>query len=223
MKFVHPDLEGMLMSDQTMILEWVIESPELFSGYVQELERQTKGGEGKFVLSEKNKELDISKNMEMIWNPFMIDINDKKSLNRLYTQLAELSESEELFMMTRQLNQCIQEYLAEMESKTPYILAYENNLNFAELLKAADVKYEVMEEDFFETLIRYLRICTEVFRTKMVVFINARSYLTDEQMDELIKNALYVDLKLLFIENREKDCISGVARYIIDIDNCEIF
>ena len=34
---VHPDLSGELLKDKIVFTEWIIESPELFAGYLQEL------------------------------------------------------------------------------------------------------------------------------------------------------------------------------------------
>lgn len=64
--------------DGEQIYEWIIESPKLFSGYVQEICAQSQGGEGRFVLSDGDKEIGISKAVEVIVNPFAVDINDKK-------------------------------------------------------------------------------------------------------------------------------------------------
>ena len=34
---VHPDLSGELLKDKIVFTEWILESPELFAGYLQEL------------------------------------------------------------------------------------------------------------------------------------------------------------------------------------------
>ena len=57
---------------------------------------------------------------------------------------------------------------------------------------------------------------------RLVAFVNLRSFLSDEQLYELIKNVSYEDISLLLIESKERSCISGVNRYIIDMDLCEI-
>ena len=58
---------------------------------------------------------------------------------------------------------------------------------------------------------------------RLFVFVNLRSYLTDEQMQELIKEVIYQEIQALFIENQERACLEGGMRYIIDKDYCEIF
>lgn len=53
MKLIHFGLSGTLLDDGIDFAEWIIESPESFSGYVLELSTQIDGNEGQFVLSEK--------------------------------------------------------------------------------------------------------------------------------------------------------------------------
>ena len=68
-----------------------------FSKYLQELYEQCERKEGKFVLSDNDKELDLSKCVEIIGNPFAVDINNRKILGKLYAELDELSGKEQMF------------------------------------------------------------------------------------------------------------------------------
>ena len=61
MKLVHINLNEGILVDAINCTEWVIESPEYFSEYVMELAGQVEGKEGRFVLSDNEKEVDISK------------------------------------------------------------------------------------------------------------------------------------------------------------------
>ena len=72
MILAHPDFDQQIHINESEISEWIIEAPELFSKYLETLLNQTKGFDGQFVLSNKNKELDISKNIEIILNPITI-------------------------------------------------------------------------------------------------------------------------------------------------------
>ena len=65
MKLVHCEISGILLNDNTDFTEWIMESPEVFSEYVQELNEQVLGAEGRFVLSEKDKEIELSKKADI--------------------------------------------------------------------------------------------------------------------------------------------------------------
>ena len=223
MKLVHTNLNTAVLSDKYVFTEWIIESPKLYAYYLQELFLQQNGEEGRFVLSDKEKELNIAKNMEIIVNPFQIEINGRKILNKLYAELDQLSKSELMYVKTLELTGKIQEYLLELEQNTEYVLEFDMDLDMPALFKSVGIRYEVQETDFFEQIIRYIKIAVNVLATKVFVFINLRSYLTDLQMQELIKEISYQDVKGLFIENHERSCMEGGRRYIIDTDGCEIY
>ena len=86
-----------------------------------------------------------------------------------------------------------------------------------------DVKIEDSTGKFFERLVCYIKNAIEVLSVKVFVFINLRSYLTDNQMQELIQEITYQEVHALFIENQERTCLKGGIRYIIDKDGCEIY
>lgn len=223
MKFVHPSLSTEILGDKSTFTEWIIESPELYAKYLQELFSQQNGEEGKFVLSNKDKELNLAKNMEIIMNPFQVEINGRKILNKLYAELEQLSKSEVMYTKTLELAGKIQEYLLELEQHTDYILEFDLELDMTALFKTVGIRHEIQETDFFERLIRYIKIAVNVLSTKVFVFVNIRSYLTDLQMQELIKEIHYQEVKGVFIENQDRGCMEGGMRYIIDRDGCEIY
>ena len=223
MKLVYADVSGEIITEKKSFTEWIIESPGLFSKYLQELYEQCERKEGKFVLSDNDKELDLSKCVEIIGNPFAVDINNRKILGKLYAELDELSGKEQMFEKTMRLTATVHEYILDLEQETNYILQFDNELEISALLKALGVRYEVIEDSFFERIVRYIKIAADVLKTKLFVFVNIRSFLSDIQMMELVKEISYQNIKVLFIENQERDCLEGGFRYIIDKDGCEIY
>ena len=223
MKLIHPDLSKAIISDCVAFSEWVLESPEYFSLYLQELFRQCENGEGGFVLSEGNQELDLSKHLEIIMNPFTVEMNSRKILNKLHLNLEKISREEQMYTKTLEFTAYIHEYLLQLEQQTDYILSFDDNLEMATLLKAVGVSHEEIEEDFFERLVRYVKISVEVLSTKIFVFVNIRSYLTDYQVQALVKEIQYQEAKIILMESQEKGCLKGGMRYIIDRDGCEIY
>ena len=223
MKLIHFGLSGTLLDDGIDFAEWIIESPESFSGYVLELSTQIDGNEGQFVLSDKNKELDLAKKAELIFNPFTVDINERKILNKLYMELSDLSKGEEMYIKTVELLRSLQEYLLELEQCTEYILEFDQETDMSALLKAVNIHYETRDMDFMERLVQYMKVLAVVVGIKVFMFVNLRSYLTDHQMQEVMKEMKYQNIKGLFIESQQRSCMEGVKQYIIDVDRCEIY
>ena len=75
MKLVSSELSYAVLSDKYQVTEWVIESPDLFAQYVQELACQCNGEDGNFVLSQGDKIVEMAKYMEVVFNPLGVDIN----------------------------------------------------------------------------------------------------------------------------------------------------
>lgn len=136
MKLVHINLNEGILVDAINCTEWVIESPEYFSEYVMELAGQVEGKEGRFVLSDNEKEVDISKNVELIFNIFVLDINEKKLISKLYMELEKLTADERFYVKTQEMKQYLQEYLLQLEQETDYILDLADEIDFASLFKA---------------------------------------------------------------------------------------
>lgn len=223
MKLVLAELSNPILSDKNRVTEWIIESQSLFTQYVQGLVQQWEGKEGNFVLPKDNNIMEISKFMEIIFNPFSIDINNRKILNKLYSDLDVLAKTEEIYLQTRQMMQGLIGYLMELEQRSEYILDFEWEFDLPAIFKAVGIKHGIMEDDYFEKLIRYIKIISQVMGIKIVTFVNIRSFLDDVQMEQLLREAVYQELQILLIENQERACLKDVFRYIIDYDKCEIF
>lgn len=223
MKLVSCELSKAILADEDTAVEWIIESPNLFSRYVQELLQQCEGEDGQFVLSHNNKIVEISKHMEIILNPFSVEINSKKILTKLYADLDKLAKSEEMYLQTRQIIQSLIEYLLNLEQKSDYFLGFEQEFDLALLFKAVGIKHEIIEENYFENLIRYIKIVSSVLGIKIMTFVNLRSYLDDVQLECLLKEANYQEIQILLIENQQRTCLKDTFCYIIDSDKCEIF
>ena len=112
-----------------------------------------------------------------------------------------------MFIDTQKLNADLQSYIFRLESICGYDIEIDTAMDVQQLFKALGVKMEGGEYDFVEKL----------------VFINIRSYLENEQIQELIKNAVYNEISLLFIENIQRDFLEMKKYYIIDKDGCEVY
>ena len=67
-----------------------------------------------------------------------------------------------------------------------------------------------------------MTVSISILHIRVLVFVNLRSYLTDEQIQELMEEALRQQIYVVLVENSQKNCIEGEKRYIIDKDMCEI-
>lgn len=223
MKLVHPDLERQITIQEGTICEWIIELPAVFSKYVEELYFQAEGKDGRFVLSEGDKEIDIAKYVEVIVNPFAVNINDKKILNKLYAELMQIAYGEDVYQATLKIQGELQSYFLQIEQECAYMLEMgREEIDMLSIFKAMDVKLESYAENFWENINQYIKIQAELMKRKLIVLVNISSYISKEQMTELVQTALYHEMFILFVENKQVDFSKEIQSYIIDCDRCEI-
>ena len=111
MKLVHVDLEKPIAIHRNCPTEWIIESPELFLKYVEQLQKQNQGEEGNFVLSKADTELNMKRDVELILTPFSLDFADHRIQKRLFTELVKSAQNEEMFLETQRIISCEQKTL----------------------------------------------------------------------------------------------------------------
>jgi CRISPR-associated protein Csn2 len=224
MKLLHPDLKvEILDTDLGNCCEWVIESPELFTKYIQELKQQINRMQGNFVLSEDEKELEIAKYAEIIIDPFAIDVNDRKIVSKLYSDLAKAAYEEDNYLQTMEIQSALQKYLCNLEQSSDYILEIDSEVDISALFKTLNIKFESFPENIFEQVNQYVKVMAELAGKRLVILINFCSYFSVDQLDELIKNAAYHEIFILLIESQQKSYSHESNRYIIiDKDGCEI-
>ena len=222
MKLVHSNMERQLMWTEQQECEWIIESPILFSSYVRELREQIEGKEGKFVLSKNEDILDISKSVDIITDPLNFNINDKKILSKIYADLSVAAYEEDTYLKTQEVLGNLKSYFLELEQKNLIMLDLDDEIDMQALFKTLGVHISEAEDDFFENLNTYLKVSSILLKRKLIVFINVRSYISDEQLNEILNNAIYNEIRILFIENMQRSCPDRIKQYIIDNTGCEI-
>lgn len=223
MKIIHPDVASPIIDGTHNCYEWIIESPKLFSKYIQELSNQIDGQEGNFILLDNEKELDISKYAEIIIDPLSIDLNNRKIINKLYTELSQMAYEEENYLHTQEILSAIQEYFICLEQNSEYLLCTDSETDISAIFKFLNVRFENVADNLCEKINQYVKIVAELLRKKIIVFVNLCSYLSDVQLCELIKNIAYYEITVLLIESHQSyPSIPDKKCVIIDKDGCEI-
>lgn len=221
MKLVHVNMERKMLDDN-VVTEWVIEAPEEFTRYVQELYMQCEGAAGDFVLSDGEKELGIAKNVEFLDSVLDLDVNERKILGKLYADLEQLAYSEKFVVRTQEMIQYLRTYIFELEQETDFMLDVDNGVDMSAIFKGNGVKLETVETGILEKIVHYIKVVRLLLKKQVFVFVNVRSYLTVRQVEQLIKEAAYQEVQILLIENVMRDCVNSERRCIIDSDKCEI-
>lgn len=225
MKLVYPDLENQIVFSENIINVVTIENTLFFVKFIRELINQINGDDGLFVLSENNKEISVSKSLDIITDLFSLDVNSKKFINSIYSQLVENSIRENYYDKTNILKTLIFEYLEDLIYEIDIPLVYENeSLELTSVFKSVKLKVEDETTSLLEKIIHYIGISKEISKIRCYIFINLKQFLIFNELEKLYQYCNYNKINLLLIES----CFVEVKHenekhYVIDKDLCEIF
>lgn len=221
MKLVHAEygIEIALKENQIPVL--VIESPEKFSELIQELYLSKQGEEGKFLLSEADKLLNMGKFLELVVNPFAIDVNEKRIVQKLYQEM-EAQVQEQLVLETAEIHSRLISYLEEIAGKVTYPVIFDLEQNVLGLMKTYNVRLETESITMLEKLVEYFRLLHQLCRVEVIVCVNLKSYLSEVELRQLYETVFYEKLALILLENVQREKVDGERICIMDRDWCII-
>ena len=202
-------------------VEIVIENQKLFRESVEDIKIQLNGEKGRMILSENNTPLDIKKNVELIENIALFDINTKSLLNKIYTKLEKTAMDEEHYYQSNELLGVIEKYIDGVSDDIGYSLDY-SKLTIDSIIKAASPRLLYDYEDSLEAITDYMSYVNDLERKNLFVFVNMRSYFSDVEMQRFIKTISSKGLKVLLVETLDRLKMDGSKKLIIDSDLCEI-
>lgn len=197
----------------------VLERQDLFSEFVQELWRQSMGGEGRFILSDSAKELSLAKDAECIINPFALDSNNRRITAQIYKEMLENAESG-FAEKGMQLHAAILDYLEDLSQELDYPLTFELDYRWAELFKAYNVRVEEQGDSLTEKILCFARLMSKACGTKLFIFVNLESFLNKSEIEFLYEAMFYEKINVLRIEVDTKTSLECEDVLIIDKDLC---
>ena len=221
MKLVHTEygIEIELKENQISVL--VVELSEKLSELIQELYLSRQGGEGKFLLSEADKLLNMGKFLELVVNPFAIDVNEKRIVQKLYQEI-ESQVQEQLVLETAEIHSRLISYLEEIAGKVTYPVIFDLEQNVLGLMKTYNVRLETESITMLEKLVEYFRLLHQLCRVEVIVCVNLKSYLSEVELRQLYETVFYEKIALVLLENVQREKVEGERIGIMDRDRCII-
>ncbi len=199
----------------------VVENKKVFNRVVEQLWKEIGGEIGEWVLSECEKTVSLSKCADIVFNPYSIDANDRKVLNKLYSELSEMV-SERYMETLERINGCIVDLLSQVEQDVPYFLKHELGTDFTTILKIYNVQIDSETSSLLERLIDYIRAYNKICKVSVFIFVNLKDYLESYELEQLYEFSKYEKLNLLLIESHFSDVLDQEKTLIYDKDMCII-
>ena len=221
MKLVNTFYNFELDMKENLVAVLSVENPSAYARIVGTIWQQVNGQDGDFILSDSDKMMSISKEMDCIFNPFSLECNSKKILTKLYQELKSQSDSA-MQEETGVLNRDIINYLDKLLQTVPYNLKYNFDINIIDIFKMYDVGIEIQAESLLENIVEYLKVASKICNISTFVFIDLKHYLSTEDLERLYESAFYEKINLVMIEPVHTERLNSEKCWIIDKDLCII-
>lgn len=221
MKLVYPTLQTPVLISSDCINSLVIEEPGFFYEMVKDIKEQWEGMDGKAVLSRNNEPVEISTNMELIIDCINFEVNRKNLLTKVLAAMESMARSEEYLEKTQRL-------LAEME-RYIFDLSFDfdieiqcDKMSIAQVLKAVGIRIFSDYDKLTERLYSYMQLVREFQGDKVFVFVNLRSFIKTEELQDFADTVLAHGYRVLLMDNHAYPRLSVEHRLIVDEDLCEL-
>lgn len=212
-------IELPLEEDRATLL--CVEHPGVLESMLSDLWNQSNGEDGEWILSDGDKELDIAKEIECIYNPFAVDPNRSGILTKIYKELGR-DAKELLYEETELLNQQIVRYLSRLLDTGPYPMESALEIDVNALLKGYGVRFATDAESFAESLVEYVKVAARILKRSVIMFLNVKEFISPEKMEEFFRGLRYEKVRVLFVESQDYPRQEWENKYVIDQDYCII-
>ena len=220
-QIAHVYLETQLTIMDEYVSLLIVESPNEFYNMVSDLDGQFDGKDGAFVCSIDGQIVPIAKYGAMVSDLFHFDLNDKKLLTLLYKRLEGVAFGDKLVQFNALTAKTV-EFLEEIAFTTPFALEYDEPQP-SDYLKASGLKFAKVYDTFEEKLVCYINALIELKGCEFFVFVNLKSVLSDEKLQQIYAHCRREQVGLLLIEDsKRRQLISCEKAVIITEDLCEI-
>lgn len=168
----------------------VIESEQELRKLVDELFISVREDTEDWILSEGEEIQKKSSRMEIIFSPWMVDLNNKKIQKGLIKQILKLLQQGVEADRTQNILGELRLLLNRLNDELLFGFEYEIE-DISEILKACGINFPE-ESDLVTRLNQYIKICSELLDIKLFVFIGMKNYFTDEEIHILSREAGYL-------------------------------
>lgn len=216
----HPQLDCVLDFSGTRVQTLVVESPTFLRCFLQDLYEQLDGMDGKLQLSEQDRQISIGSWVEVIDNFLHFELNTKSLMNKITAAMEHMATTDTFLLKTAEILQCVECYAEELAFAFDCDIVC-NRANVGGLLKGLGITVRDEYDDPLERLIDYMELVREFDRDKLFVYVNLRSFFSDEEVARFLDTALSHGYRILLLDAQDHTRLPQENRITIDKDLCE--
>ena len=210
------DNEIIFNDENINILE--IKDSKCFTHIIKILNEKINGIESNeiFLLDNNENELNMGKEMYMIFDLFNIDYNSKKIISKIYEIISEnikKNQDHEIENETIKLRN----YIIQEINELPFEFVMKRELEISEILKLYNLKIDPIN---YASILERAELLIDIISTlqiaKILVLPNLKTYLSEDELVALYKYSLYNNVKLLLIERYNTKKLEYEKTMLID-------
>lgn len=222
MNLVTEYLENSFEIKSKTINTLVIEDTKYFSKFIKALMETVNKESEEFELIEDYKKIDLSKVTKVIFDLFSLEANNATILKKLYTELENDINSEEIFNKKIEMESLAANIVDDLIHMSRLSLKA-GDINYQYFFKALAIEFDYDKNSIIEKLIEYIKVTADMLDIKLFIIINLDSFLTEEDLVELSKFLCYNEIKVLALQNKITRQVKTCENLrILDQDLCEI-
>ncbi len=215
---LHRELEW---NETRHMCELVVENQKFFREIIKDLTITEE--EKEVCVTINGQPLNFDKDVDVIFNPTKLDFNSKRAMATLLKLLVKTSISEDFYLTTNKLKTKIVKYFSSIVDAGAFEFEVSaSDFAMDSIAKAISIHIVGDEDDFVELLTDYVSMMAELANIKLFVFVNLRSFISNNELERLKHNLDNHQIDTLLLENREKEPVRDVSRLTVDSDLCEI-
>lgn len=222
MKLIHKDWTFEMLFHENTVQRVIVENPQTFTQFIQELQEWIGGADNGWILSQDGKLRKPSKDCELIIDYFNLDINQRKMITYLYSQLELEINNTELLLSWKEMSGAMEQIVEKAVEKLEYDITY-SEADIKSCLKMLGVSFQSHGTSCLERLMEYQELLSDVLDIRLFILVNATTYFTTEELKFLYEQAFYKKYYLLFLDTQQIEVFPEKENLlIIDKDACII-
>lgn len=221
MKVLYSDLGIKIEITENEVYSIVLENPDDMKKFVEELWNQSNGDDGKIIVSDNEKIVRFDKVCDVVLDPFSINLNSRKIINKLYADM-EIMGNERPEEMG-DINSRVVNLIDIFTTSLGYCnVEYNLDFKWTDIFKIYNLRFADNYENLVEKISYYIKIISEMTESKVLFLVNMKSFFSKDELENIYRTAMYNKIGLVMVDSQRNVDIESEKVYIVDKDHCLI-
>ncbi len=170
------------------------------------------------VFDESNNQIKAADYIDIVTSILSIDVNTKKNINALVRQLK--TNTDILKKTSLNVTNIVKEAFDVIKMDSPIDIISDANISEDDIVKMMDINIDECSNTMIERLNNYVKVSYELRNVRVFIFYNLLSFLTETEIELLIHNSKYSNIKIIDIEYFDDGVCIFDHKKIVDKDIC---